>query len=101
MVCNSIVSLSRTIRRRFIMAHGYQSGAIVRHLFRHYVAVIAFGFSVVGLAAVANCQTSQQGVGGTQPVSNLPNQWIAVASREAPDGPTLVVTPENGEAKTY
>jgi uncharacterized membrane protein YphA (DoxX/SURF4 family) len=38
---------------------------------------------------------------GAQPASNLPNQWIAVASRETPDGPTLVVTPENGEAKTY
>jgi hypothetical protein len=38
---------------------------------------------------------------GTQSVSNLPDQWIAFASRESKDRPTLVVTSESGEAKTH
>ena len=37
----------------------------------------------------------------SQPTANLPNQWVAFASREVNDGPALVVTPENGEPKTY
>src|SRR5262245_6116165 len=36
-----------------------------------------------------------------QPAANLPNQWVAIPSRESNDGPTLVITPENGEPKTY
>jgi hypothetical protein len=57
----------------------------------HYVVARAFGLIVVCLAVVANGQTAP----------NLPNQWVGIASRETQNGPTLVVTPENGEAKTY
>src|SRR5262245_15274449 len=71
---------------------------VTRKFFRQFFAVSAFGLVFACLVEVGQCQTLQQ---GTQPASNLPNQWVAFASREAQDGPTLVVTPENGEAKTY
>jgi tetratricopeptide (TPR) repeat protein len=58
---------------------------------RQFIAASAFGFTVVWLVTVAAGQAS----------SNLPNQWVGLESRETNDGPTLVVTPDAGEAKTY
>src|SRR5436190_3225269 len=46
-------------------------------------------------------QANAQAEPGTQQASNLPNQWVSFASRESKDGPTLVVTPETGDEKTY
>jgi hypothetical protein len=53
------------------------------------------------LVAVANGQDSQPIAPKTQPSSNLPNQWVRLASRESNEGPTLVITGENGKTKTY
>jgi hypothetical protein len=75
--------------------------ATVVRFFRHYIVARALAFSVVCLVAVAKGQDSQQAVSETQPASNLPNQWVQLASRETKDGPTLVVTGENGKTKTY
>src|SRR5262245_5322877 len=74
-----------------MMTAKYPHGMMLRTFCRDSIAASAFGWIVVCLAAVASGETAP----------NLPNQWVAVASRETPDGPTLVVTPENGEAKTY
>jgi uncharacterized membrane protein YphA (DoxX/SURF4 family) len=74
---------------------------MVGKLGRQCIAALALAFIVVCLAAVANAQDSPQGVPKAQPTSNLPNQWVRIASRESKDGPTLVVTGENGETKTY
>src|SRR5205809_634426 len=84
-----------------MMNSGIQLVTVVRKFGPQFIIASAIGFLVVCLVAVANCQPPAHGEAAKQPAANLPNQWIAIASRETKDEPTLVVTPENGEAKTY
>jgi hypothetical protein len=82
------------------MTSRFQLATIAQKFFRLYICAHTFAFSVC-LVDVANAQDSQQAAPKTQPTSNLPHQWVRPASRESKDGPTLVVTDENGEAKSH
>lgn len=79
---------------------------MLRKFHRPVLAASACGLAAVWLIGVAQCQTPQsqtpqKGEAKAQPAANLPTQWVAISSRETSEAPTLVVTPESGEAKSY